>query len=931
MAIRKHSNTPTRAAEPLTTPASCQFRTIKSGTIRPRGLPKSKYQHPSYRRRNIPPWFRHPRQDRRITTLHFSRYPGEDGWDKFSPTAALCHYLYAIAGHEKNLEDVLPLFSGKPDCLPALTARVMLRQRLARGELTALEREVVSSVDDNPIWAFWKQKWALRGVGAGVVRHWVWILSAETADLAIERLIATQCWHPPFLLNILVGRDRTIKKPKNFVALLRYVHKYHIGVARPQQRRSSFDLPWEHFLRLLRRLIQQCLISWPTLLPSVARLAAVYIERGPLRQRTGLGPSQYTIQCKVFNQCLTRLSLPPARHPLNNMIHNWEAQKVLLDLSSRLQHTLVINRESYLAMGRVLVALPKTVPERKIAERASKTWPPFRRDFDGRDEQRQPEDDLSLAAKVGILRREAGYPDDHMSRALDVLAGSVVGQAPTTQTRSLLPPTLRDPLAIKNIDTEWASRIKATRNAREAWRMFLSPPMSGLKPGTQVYAEMFEKLAVDEVSDASRVLPGDGKEVFPVYNGNLSALEIARISPPSFEELYLEMRRSGIKPTKLLLVVLLRYASSKEAALQYLADSPDNRYVQLLRETVFEGLECSKLLATLPRRVFYAWTEMLCVSQVQRRNNGDYFASRQIQEAMCLAAEYQRVNSKAPIDMAPWYIIMKHLAARGIIYSEDGAKFNMHDTLSVFMRHWQRMVDRKGPDNRLFELLCAMVRKSLRLATWRSTSAMSPHVYLEDRDGSFARLLLHACLKLRETFEELIQPIHEYDGSAESGELLTLPYRITSKHVSLYMRALGTLGDAQAMVRLMWWILDAWDCGYILSDARHPQELAYDRLIQTFAYFSRIGKHIVDASVMRELQEQLEKLRCEKSCTWFWPVEESDTYDDEIDLDLGAADRWSHVRDMIYHNKGDFALARGRTPGCDDNTQQPQLTEAEIW
>jgi hypothetical protein len=187
-----------------------------------------------------------------------------------------------------------------------------------------------------------------------------------------------------------------------------------------------------------------------------------------------------------------------------------------------------------------------------------------------------------------------------------------------------------------------------------------------------------------------------------------------------------------------------------------------------------------------------------------------------------------------------------------------------------------------------------------------------------DKNGRLTRLLVNAFLKLKATFNILIRTLPEFDGTSRSGEGFILPYGITSKHVALYMRALGTIGDAKEMVRLMRWILEAWERNYGLDDARHPQEKAYDDIVRTIAYFCHVGKYLVEPAVMRDLQDQLEKLRWEKNCTWVWPMDESGAGDTEIELDVGAADRWSHVREMVY---GDLGVDGGDTPSDGDSVQ----------
>ncbi|KAK0649394.1 hypothetical protein B0T16DRAFT_130224 [Cercophora newfieldiana] len=834
-----------------------------------------------------------------------------------SPTRALRDYLAAINGFPRNPRVLSRYLSKTSDRLPVLTATALLKQRLAQGNMAPYELELMDHVVDDEKWAPRMRKREIRGISEDDINHWAWILSAETADLAIQRCISDPRLKPPFVLCLLVGGERTIKDPEGFCSFLRYIRKHYIAVPREPDGLSGFDLTWNHFRRLLGHIVDQCLSSWPALLPSVARLAASFIEGLPQQMMSSSALHRHATQFRAFNTCLQLLGSPADVYPLKGMINNWQAQKILLDMASRLQ--LSITREGYRSVRRVLVALPKSTAERDITERAAVTWPPFRQDFDGRDEQRRPEDSLSFAAKVGVLKREAGYPDDHFDRTVDTLAGSVMGRAPTIQSRFLVPPPWQGKRASQNIDMEWAAKVKTTRNAREAWQMFSSTPLPGVKPSAEVYAAMFEKLFAVKEPLWSRILPGEANSTFPVYDRNLSALEIARITPPTPEELYRMMIFSGVKPTGELLIVLLRHASSKEVALQYLADSPYRDHVQLLQGTTFKSPDCVDLLPALPVRVFYAWIFMLCNTQTKPRRRARYhFASNQVKEAMRLATEYQLwATGLEIIDKAPWYIIMEYLAGRGNLYSEEGAKYNTLVTLNLFMFHWQRTADLKGIDSKLFELLCVVLRKALRLSTWQSTSGeIALRVMPVDRNGRVTRLLLDGFLKLRATFRILTRPIQGLDESEGASEPIVYPYRITSKHLGLYMRVLGTIGDGKEMVRLMRWILEAWDCNYVLEDARQPGELAHDDMVRTFRYFSRMGMHLIEPTVMQDLEEELAKFKWEKNCTWVSPIDQHDAHDDEVDLDLGAGDCWQHVKEMIYEREG-------------EDTQERQLDEAK--
>ncbi|KAK1753080.1 hypothetical protein QBC47DRAFT_326984 [Echria macrotheca] len=730
--------------------------------------------------------------------------------------------------------------------------------------------------------------------------HWAWILSANP-DTAIERFISDDRPKPIFLLLMLVGRDQVIREPQIFVSLLQYIFKHHLDIPPTSQDQRSFQLTWMHFVVLLNRLASNCLESWPKLLPSVSRLAVVFIERMPAKLEGSQAHAQ-AMRSEVFNHALRIFAKPPAINPLDDMEFNWEAQKIMLVLSSRLQPSLYVTRDGYRSIRRVLAALPKSVQEKEVSQRASKTWPPYRRDWDGRDERRRPEDNLSRVVRAGVLQREAGYARDPVDRALDILGGSGTGMSPSIQTRALLPVVWTEEKANLNIFTEWSARIIATRNAREAWREFNEPPQSGLKPNAIIYAEMFQKLFAREVHDAS-VVPGDGKEVFPVYDGNLSPFEIARITPPEPKDLYQMMLLSGLRPTGSCLGVLLKNSETKEEALRYLQDSPFKAVAPMLREGSFDRPDCATLLPELPLSILYAWIRMLCRTHARQPGHATGAASnvsKHIEEAVRLASAYHKHNPVvSETDRVPSYLILDALANDKVLYSSHGPHYNISGTLSVFMKVWQQLVRLKGVDEKLFEQLCKIARKSLRLTTFKDTETGQVHMGGEWADDRLLKSREHQFLQvyiwLKETFDMLNAPVREF--SVAGDDPLTTAHKITAAHVYHYMRALGVIGDWREMVRLMHWIYDAWDQDGLLRAARNPGDVGYNHITRTFSYFASVGQRVVDPETFLALQERLEELKIMKGCRWVWPEETDDELD--IEVDVAVAKQWWAVKELL--------------------------------
>ncbi|KAL2157007.1 hypothetical protein VTH06DRAFT_8616, partial [Thermothelomyces fergusii] len=441
--------------------------------------------------------------------------------------------------------------------LPVLTAQAFLRRHTLlarrRGVELKLERYLGGTRE-------WKARLAKlerkTGVSEADIKQWLWILSPASGDFKIRRFLKSKCRKPLFLLLLLVAKDKRIHVPATFLDLVKFMRDNYVLADRPQDERnhSAYKghgraLTWWHYLIFLFRLVRHCRDAWPAGMPLLARLTADYIGTMRLdskaRALTG-----YQARSLVLNKALQYFAWPARVRPIDHMEHNWAAQRHLLWLAATAEPPLVMDQNGYRAVRSVLVALQKTKGEARNAERSAQTWPPYRRALDGIDERRDPEDDLSRSAKAGILVRAAGYGDEVIDRVLSALGGSTFGQAPTIQTRSLAPMFYSGKVASHNLVLEWAAQLRATRNAREAWIVFGNPPEPGLRPTAQIYGEMFEKLYARPVSETPGIRPGDVKEAFPVYDGNLSQFEIARLTPPSPEELYDHMLlQDKLRPT----------------------------------------------------------------------------------------------------------------------------------------------------------------------------------------------------------------------------------------------------------------------------------------------------------------------------------------------------------------------------------------------
>lgn len=851
--------------------------------------------------------------------------------------------------------------------LPVLTAQAFLRRHMLLARRRDVELKMERYLGGTEEWkARLAELESQTGVTEADIKQWLWILTPESGDVKLQRFLKSKCRKPLFLLQLLLAKDKRIQEPATFLGLLQYMRENYVLADRPQ---DELDHPaykgqgravtWWHYLAFLYRLVWHCREGWPAAMPLLARLTADYI--GTMRLETkARALTGYQARSVVLNKSLQYFSWPARVRPIAHMEHNWAAQRHLLRLAATTEPPLVMDQNGYRAVRAVLIALSKTKNEAKNATRAAKTWPPYRRTVDGIDERRDPEDDLSRSAKAGMLVRAAGYNDEIVDRALSALGGSTFGQAPTIQTRSLPLPYFSGPRSNHNIYSEWAAQVKATRNAREAWMVFENPPEPGIRPTVQVYAEMFEKLYARPVTESPVIRPGDVKEVFPVYDGNLSEFEIARLTPPSPEELYdLMLLHDKLKPSGLCLSVLVRNASSKMVALRYLSDSPYEAHIQALREPVaMANANTLKALSELPLSAFNAWIAMLCrlhrralrekpvlTAPIEETEDADTAATDKdgntekesrpkevshggsIQEAIQLTASFQAHNAKAGHqDRLPWHTIMQALAGRKILYSRLGAEFNVLETLLTFLRVFERTTASKGIDPVSFESLCVMIRKTLKLTTFQAMEGgkMVPRSYIAST-SVLEKLLLRAYRYATKTFSVITAQIptelesEESEGLAPDGYAeeagdgaakAMLRYNVVGRPVHKYMMALACCGDHRGMVELMEWLLDGWDREYIREEAKTSHNLDYHYTMRTIAYFAEMGKRLVEPAEMDRLKQRLEDMRWEKGCTWFWP---EDGWQDEapalpeLETDVVLIERWTRLRQMVNFANPDQA------------------------
>lgn len=722
---------------------------------------------------------------------------------------------------------------------------------------------------------------ASRGWSKEDVDHWIWILSGEDGDVRVQRLTSTETPKPIFLTTLLARSDEKFRKAESLLSLMEYVSKNYFGpkpfsgsnTALPDRKLEMTD---SQFLILLRRLVSHVLRLWPRSIVTVARFTVDYIRRMPSEAET----NSYHRKCEVFNTALQLFQRPAATKALNNMEFNWRAQTILLAMSDNLDKPLIINRASYRAVREVMVGLKKSQTEKAVAMRYAKSWPPYRQDFDGLDAKRTAEDDYSRSVKAGILGREAGYPDDHYDQALGALGG-MSASFPTVQTRSLPPKGRKGEEEDPNSYFRWAMLVRATRNPREAWKVFNDvASRTGKVPNVQVYAEMFTKLQARPLHPASNALPGDTRESFPIHDANYSEYELARLSPPTVRELYDQMISRGVKPEGHCLHILLINAESLEQGTRYLRDSGIDassvNALALFKQPSFQALW------KIPLLTLKDYIQLLCRLQPDRRGRQKILPNEllRIRHAIKLTRvrSGRRTTETSTFRLA-WTIILRALARPHICLINSTQTNNDAEALAISLDVLDSIENTTGVDPEAFMYICRTVQKA---ALSRLTSR-EPQSGERTKGREYSPRIPDAdtiASRLKTIFSQLSQVVKTPGFGSESLPSPKFLHNVGPAHLHTYMRTLAFLDDVDAMTGLLRWMLvhrrDVNDEAQRIEPRGHALVAKTLCAFQAFASPRLSHEEQVDLAARMEDGDGAE--------TWRWPTPEE--VEDYVQSDL---------------------------------------------
>ncbi|KAK7951040.1 uncharacterized protein PG986_006768 [Apiospora aurea] len=688
--------------------------------------------------------------------------------------------------------------------LPLMMLQKLMRKKLAEEEEVeraapddkALSRyeglRAILHQTDPKAWQDRLNSLASQGWHEEKLDHLVWIMSAKTGDARIERFVSSDAPKPLFLTMILTQSDQLIRKPESLRAIIDYVQRVYNPFS--EEVGLSEKLEAKEFIMLLRRLIRHAQRLSPSILEDLGDLTRWYILSIPWKTSVSgdnHDDNGYHKRCYVFNSALTLLSRPAPMQPLLLREFNWRAQCLLLQMSDTMDRPLVIEKTSYRAIRTVLIGLKKSEAEKWVAMRYSKSWPPYRQDFDGHDVKRTFLDDQSRSVKAGSLMTAAGYAEGDYDRALGALGGMTLG-SPTVQTRSQPPRDWKNDESHQNFYTMWAMKIRSTRNAQEAWSQFNA--FTNAEPNLQIYTEMFLKLqpSRSKVEAIPQCYPGDAREAYPVHEANLSEYELARLAPPTVGELYSRMIHQGIRPIGICLQHLVSVADTLEQGLGYLRDS------RLCSEAV-SHLEWGNtrptygVLKRVPLLVFSSYIHLLCQKQANRGRRQDkqyhrYSELRCVPHAIELVKTRLRPNTAERASFRPvWQMICKALSRPYVAVVASNELENARAALQMFL-DFQELAERAiGPDTEIFIYLCRTLQKVLIVQ------------YHDSRSIQGDELVEEAHCKVTAMFSTFSSYVAQPD--------LEQPQPIGPVHLHTYMRTLAILGDEDGSINLMLWTL----------------------------------------------------------------------------------------------------------------------------
>ena len=734
-----------------------------------------------------------------------------------------------------------------------------------------------------------------RGLTVGDLEKWAWILTAENPDQMAERFLETPSDKPTFLLLEILRRD--ILHVRTLKLILIYTWDQIMRKTRPNLLTTSdMDIdeliPWSdvtqfslgseestfqapqleetEFAILISRLLYHARRIWHPAVVSISHMVAPYVSS--ILDSNGADPQcldrrTHARMSKLHNQLLRLLALPASIEPLKSMVHNWQAQRVILETAVQFEPSLTLDQNSYRAIIQVLAASKKSEKESKVSKLRNRSWPPWRVDQDGMDAQRSPEEDSSRVLMATMRTKESGYVEDGQDIAMTILGGREPDGTPTIQTRKLIKRRVR-PASKDGVSTEfdadhWAARIQATRDIQEAWSAFTGFEERGCQPSLSMYFAMFEKLNYESARSGreqrQHASPGDGKEVIPSSTENFSRYYKWSIQPPTLSDLYTKMMVQGLRPSGRCLTFLVQHARTVDEGLLYLRDSGlDHRALSFL-----SGATKSippTILDKIPIQAYAAFIVLVCrfapraiaSGDVNKITSGEFEARETGEPAdnaelvvkrwdireMTTSSGRSRLNplrhavgllKQRHTNFRPaWYAVFNALARRGVIIDRNMVGHPENDILSWRVLEAALTDFHKSGlelDPRGFQIICNGFEKAI-LASFDVSEVEGMAVV-----GAFPLL--------KAEFRKIFESEETRYG------LPKLLHTVHGAHLHAYVRVLGFLEEYDEMLSVLEWMVQNQDAlAQIAEQSRNGSKLIRRTIIAFKVFCTRTASAV---------------------------------------------------------------------------------------
>ncbi|RKF73667.1 hypothetical protein GcM1_243124 [Golovinomyces cichoracearum] len=568
------------------------------------------------------------------------------------------------------------------------------------------------------------------------------------------------------------------------------------------------------FKYLARKLLTHSRRIWPSSMVNIAQMTSSFAISYAARKNPGLKSIDAFMSrqlCDLINTLMVDFSFHSEAEPYLLIVHNWNSQKELLKLASKFKPVLVLSQASYRAIIQVFAAHKKTEVQRKSIMKRSRSWPPWCVSQHGMDTEGLISEEQTQVVMAVARLKEAGYGGDWFEEALRIIGGQEFDGTPTIQSRKIL----SQPRDTCSDDSEmepnlWAARITATRDVHEAWSAFLQFKKNGGRPNQEMYLAMFEKLTFNIIRehrkrDYSEVVPGDGLEVLAVPDNNYSDYYKRHLEPPSIEDLYSDMLRSGLRPEKRCLSFLVRNSRTPDDGLRYLRAS--GLSMNALRSLgAFGRPSDPNVLKEIPLKIFSDYIYLICrfvprlvqIDLTEQEHSGipewtilhlkkkSHFGTK-LDEPLHLAAYL--LNTRRPNILPPWYSFFRALTRENSIISWEYAGHAKNDILAwKVLRSSLDDFSRCGLhlNTRGFSIICHGFDKYIR-AFFQSGDEDQNHIE-------------EACLFIKNEFKKLSE------NSCELYHLPKLYQSIRGVHLHVYMRCLALVKDYDEIISTLEWM-----------------------------------------------------------------------------------------------------------------------------